>query len=51
VHWGGAGGSFGVIDRRTGVSAGYAMNNLIFTAGRSRASTGSGRTWVKGYAP
>jgi CubicO group peptidase (beta-lactamase class C family) len=34
VHWGGAGGSFGVIDRRTGVSAGYAMNNLIFTAGR-----------------
>ena len=28
-HWGGAGGSYGVMDQTTGVSCGYAMNNLI----------------------
>lgn len=26
-HWGGYGGSFGIIDQATGISAGYAMNN------------------------
>jgi CubicO group peptidase (beta-lactamase class C family) len=28
-HWGGAGGSYGIMDQTTGLSCGYAMNNLI----------------------
>jgi CubicO group peptidase (beta-lactamase class C family) len=28
-HWGGYGGSYGVMDRATGISCGYAMNNLV----------------------
>jgi CubicO group peptidase (beta-lactamase class C family) len=28
-HWGGAGGSYGIMDQTTGISCGYAMNNMI----------------------
>jgi CubicO group peptidase (beta-lactamase class C family) len=28
-HWGGYGGSFGIMDQATGLSCGYAMNNLV----------------------
>src|SRR5665213_2654467 len=28
-HWGGYGGSFGIMDQATGIGCGYAMNNLI----------------------
>ena len=28
-HWGGSGGSYGIMDQATGISCGYAMNNLI----------------------
>lgn len=32
-HWGGYGGSWGIMDQKTAISAGYAMNNMIVADG------------------
>jgi len=32
-HWGGYGGSWGIMDQKTAISAGYAMNNMIVEDG------------------
>ena len=34
AHWGGYGGSFALMDPATGISCGYAMNNLIVIPGQ-----------------
>jgi CubicO group peptidase (beta-lactamase class C family) len=44
-HWGGAGGSFALMDQPTGVSCGYAMNNLIFGEDHPRNEARNNRLW------
>jgi len=44
-HWGGAGGSFGLMDQATGVSCGYAMNNMIMGP-EPRNETRNNRLWA-----
>jgi len=44
-HWGGAGGSFALMDQPTGVSCGYAMNNLIFGGEEPRNEPRNNRLW------
>ena len=44
-HWGGAGGSFGLMDQPTGVSCGYAMNNMIMGGAEPRNEPRNNRLW------
>jgi CubicO group peptidase (beta-lactamase class C family) len=44
-HWGGAGGSFGIMDQPTGVSGGYAMNNMIMGGAEPRNEPRNNRLW------